>query len=46
MVLASIVAADALVLKHQGISSHNIDSMHVIPKQSHTNFSFFLSMHI
>ena len=35
--LVSIVAADTLVLKHQVINSHNIDSIPMIPIQFHIN---------
>ena len=40
-VLASIVAADALVLKHQVISIHNTDSIIVVPKLYHKNGYFW-----
>ena len=39
--LVSIVAADALVLKHQGINTHNTDSPLVASNRHHKNGSFF-----
>ena len=39
--LVSIVAADALVLKHQGINTHNTDSPLVASNRHHKNGSFY-----
>ena len=35
IVLVSIVAADNLVQKHQAISIHNTDSVHILPNHFH-----------
>ena len=43
----SIVAADALVLQHQGISSHNADSVSTISNQSFKVYGLYpISAHI